>query len=235
MLGTIIGTGINLVANGIGSWLANKRQKEANEALDAHYDKRIGELNREINSNFLDRADARNAIRKVTDSNTEALRQLNTDAIRGGATDEAKVAMASQLNKRTADVVGDLAAIGEQRKDALRQERRGVQDSYAMTKSKRLSDTSGINTLLSSIGAAAQSLGSAWTKSGAPTATDTTAADATAATTSAVTPPQTTESVMMTKNGNSVGAPEDNQVVYGQGPINGVDEEQGYRTKNGWV
>ena len=37
MLGTILGTGINLVANGIGSWLANKRQREANEQLDAHY------------------------------------------------------------------------------------------------------------------------------------------------------------------------------------------------------
>lgn len=228
MLGAILGTGINLVANGIGSWLANKRQKEANEALDAYYDKRIGELNREINSNYLDRADAQNALRKVTDSNNETLRQLNTGAIRGGATDEAKVAMASQLNKRTADIVGDLAAIGEQRKDALRQERRGVQDSYATAKYKRLSDTSGINTLLSSIGAAAQSLGSAWTKSGTPTATDTTAA-----TTSAVTPSQPTESVMMTKNGNSVGAPEDNQVVYGQGPITDTMEEEGYWTKNG--
>lgn len=234
MLGTILGTGINLVANGIGSWLANKRQKKANEALDAHYEKRIGELNREINSNFLDRADAQNALRKVTDSNNETLRQLNTGAIRGGATDEAKVAMASQLNKRTADVVGDLAAIGEQRKDALRQERRGVQDSYATTKYKRLSDTSGINTLLSSIGTAAQSLGSSLTKSGTATE-DATATDATAATTSAVTPPQPTEPVMVTKNGNSVGAPEDNQVVYGQGPINGVDEEEGYRTKKGWV
>lgn len=232
MLGTILGTGINLVANGIGSWLANKRQKKANEALDAHYDNRIGELNREINSNYLDRADAQNALRKVTDSNNETLRQLNTGAIRGGATDEAKVAMASQLNKRTADVVGDLAAIGEQRKDALRQERRGVQDSYATTKYKRLSDTSGINTLLSSIGTAAQSLGSSLTKSGTPTE-DTTATDATAATTSAVTPPQPTEPVMMTKNGNSVGAPEDNQVVYGQGPITDTMEEEGYRTKNG--
>lgn len=174
MLGTLIGTGINLVANGIGSWLANKRQKKANDALDAHYDERLRELDQEINSNYLDRADSRNALRKVTDSNTEALRQLNTQAIRGGATDEAKVAMASQLNKRTADVVGDLAAVGEQRKDALRQTKRNVADAYATTKYKRLSDQSGIDKLLSGIGSAAQSLGSAWTKDGTPKAETTT-------------------------------------------------------------
>ena len=64
---------------------------------------------------------------------------------------------------------------------------------------------------------------------------ETVATDATAATTSAVTPSQSTEPVMMTKNGNNVGAPEDNQVVYGQGPITDTMEEEGYRTKNGWV
>ena len=183
MLGTILGSGINLVANGIGSWLANKRQREANEQLDAHYAKQIGELDKEINSNYLDRADSRNALRKLTDANTEAMRQLNTSAIRGGATDEAKVAMASQLNKRTADVVGDLAAIGEQHKDSLRQQKRVLESQHALTKYKRLSDQSGIDKLLAGIGTAAQALGTNW-----KTPTDATAP---AATTASATPAAT--------------------------------------------
>ena len=189
MLGTIIGSGINLVANGIGSWLANKRQREANKLLDAHYDKQIGDINKEINSNFLDRADSQNALRKLIDSNTEAMRQLNTDAIRSGATDEAKVAMASQLNKRTADVVGDLAALGEQHKDALRKEKRGLENTQQLAKYARLSDQSGIDKLLKGVGSAAQAIGSAWSKTpdDATTTTDTT--------TSTPTPTATTSGV----------------------------------------
>lgn len=161
-LGTIVGAGINLVANGIGSYYANKQKKEAEAAYKEEQEKLLGEINEDLNTNFLDRADSRNALRKLTDSNTEAMRQLNTGAIRGGATDEAKVAMASQLNKRTADVVGDLAALGEQRKDALKQQKRSLLSNMALHRYQQDSDTSGWNTLLQGIGSAATSLGSAW-------------------------------------------------------------------------
>lgn len=222
MLGTIIGTGINLVANGIGSWLANKRMKQAQAEQDKYFDKVQGEIDAEIGTNYLDRADARNAIRKVTDSNTEALRQLNTQAIRGGATDEAKVAMASQLNKRTADVVGDLAAIGEQRKDAIRAEKRQLQAQNAQIKYNRLADTSGIDAMLQSIGTAASNLGSAWSKTNNPTdGTTTNDTTTTTATPSAVTPsanmPTETPNPMMTKNGALSDVVDDEQVYYGKG------------------
>lgn len=162
MLGSLIGTGISLVASGIGTYFANKKKREAQEEYEAHMDEQLNDINREINTNYLDRADARNAIRKVTDSNTEALRQLNTDAIRGGATDEAKVAMASQLNKRTAEVVGDLSAMGERHKDALRQEKRQMEAAKAGYKYSIASDTSGLDTMIGAISSAAQTLGSAW-------------------------------------------------------------------------
>ena len=210
MLGTILGSGINLVANGIGSWLANKRQREANEQLDAHYAKQIGELDKEINSNYLDRADSRNALRKLTDANTEAMRQLNTSAIRGGATDEAKVAMASQLNKRTADVVGDLAAIGEQHKDSLRQQKRVLESQHALTKYKRLSDQSGIDKLLAGIGTAAQAIGGAWGTPQDATASTTTSTPASTTTASATIPemtPQVASAMAAAKKAVDAGDP----------------------------
>lgn len=162
MLGAIIGTGINVVANAIGGFIANKRKKEAQEAYDAKIKAEQEFLDKEINANYLDRADARNAIRKVTDANTETMRQLNTDAIRGGATDEAKVAMASKLNKSTAEVIGNLAAVGEQHKDKLRDQRRSLSLSAANEIYQRDSDVSGMTTVLSNIGTAAQNLGTAF-------------------------------------------------------------------------
>ena len=184
MLGALIGAGLNIAASAIGSAIANKRKREAEQKYQAGINEQIDELNNEINGNFLDRADARNAVRKVTDANTETLRQLNTDAIRGGATDEAKVAMASKLNKQTADVVGDLAAIGEQRKDALRGQKRNLKLGLLQHQYAQDADTSGIDTIVQGVGAAANAIGSAWgTKNDTPT--DTASADTTTDTTSA--------------------------------------------------
>ena len=153
---------MSLTANAIGSAIANKRKREAEKAYREGIEEQINDINSEINSNYFDRADAQNAVRKVTDSNTETLRQLNTEAIRGGATDEAKVAMASQLTKNTASVVGDLAAVGEQHKDRLKEQKRSLRNSLLTHQYNVDGDTSGIDTITSSISSAANSLGAAW-------------------------------------------------------------------------
>ena len=159
MWGAIIAAAISAVASGIGTAVANKRKREAEEKYAQQQQELINDIDNELNSNYLDRADSRNAIRKVTESNKEALRQLNTDAIRGGATDEAKVAMASQLNKRTADVVGDIAAIGEQHKDSLRRDRRSLLAGKALHEYQVGSDTSGMDRVIQGVGSAANAIG----------------------------------------------------------------------------
>ena len=159
MWGAIIAAAISAVASGIGTAVANKRKREAEEKYAQQQQEQINDINDELNSNYLDRADSRNAIRKVTESNKEALRQLNTDAIRGGATDEAKVAMASQLNKRTADVVGDIAAIGEQHKDSLRRDRRSLLAGKALHEYQVGSDTSGMDRVIQGVSSAANAIG----------------------------------------------------------------------------
>lgn len=171
MLGAIIGTGISVAANALGSWIANKRKREAEEKYKAEIGQIKDEIDSEINGNYLDRADARNAIRQTIDANKETMRQLNTAAIRGGATDEAKVAMASKLNKNTADIVGNLAAVGEQHKDRLKDARRSLLLGQAEHNYQIGSDTSGVDTMLKNIGTAAQNLGTAWSKNASTTAT----------------------------------------------------------------
>lgn len=180
MIGAIIAAAISAVATGIGSAVANKRKREAEEKYAQQQAEMIGDVDKELNSNYLDRADSRNAIRKVTDANTEAMRQLNTDAIRGGATDEAKVAMASQLNKRTADVVGDIAAIGEQHKDSLRRDRRSLLAGKALHEYQVGSDVSGIDRVIQGVSSAASAIGAGIDgKSTADTTTDTATPSAT--------------------------------------------------------
>lgn len=162
MLGAIIGAGISVATSAIGAAIGNARKRKAREALEKSQQEQLEELNAEINSDYLNSAEASNAIRKVTEANEEALRQLKTNAIRSGATEEAKVAMASQLGKQTAGVVGDLSAIGERRKNALKQERRSLKGGYAAQAYALDSDTSGIDSVVSAIGSAAQSIGNAW-------------------------------------------------------------------------
>lgn len=150
------------MSNTIGAAIGNKRKREAEEAYQEGINQEIEAINQELNSDYLDSAEARNALRKLTNANKETLRQLNTDAIRGGATEEAKVAMASKLNQGTADVMGDLAAVGERKKEGLRQQKRNIRLGKLQHQYATDSDTSGIDNITKTIGDAANSLGAAW-------------------------------------------------------------------------
>lgn len=174
MIGAIIAAAISAIASGVGTHLANKKKAQAQEKYEAGINKEVADLDAEINSNYLDRADARNAIRQVTDATNESMRQLNTDAIRGGATDEAKVAMASKLNKNIANTVGTLAGIGEQHKDSLRGQKRNLRLGLLGHQYNVDSDTSGITTMLQGISNAASTIGAAATTKGTTTADTTT-------------------------------------------------------------
>jgi hypothetical protein len=95
--------------------------------------------------------------------------------------------MASQLNKRTADVVGDIAAIGEQHKDSLRRDRRSLLAGKALHEYQVGSDTSGIDRVIQGVSSAASAIGTGIDgKSTADTTTDTATTSTPASTTSGV-------------------------------------------------
>lgn len=161
---------VSAIAKGVASLIGNRKKKKALRKLNQQYDAMIADTDDRINANFLDRADSKNAIRKVEESNKEALRQLNTDAIRRGSTDEAKVAMANKLSQRTADVISELSGIGEQYKDKLRDRKQSLQEQKAAQNFEIDSDTSGIDAFssaISEVGNAA--IGLAGATSGTPT------------------------------------------------------------------
>lgn len=217
MIGAIIAAAISAIASGVGTHLANKKKAQAQEKYEAGINKEVADLDAEINSNYLDRADARNAIRQVTNATEESMRQLNTDAIRGGATDEAKVAMASKLNKNIANTVGTLAGIGEQHKDSLRGQKRNLRLGLLGHQYNVDSDTSGITTMLQGISNAASTIGAAATTKGA---TATTTPDAT--TTTYATPTAQTQAA--TSAGRAAASAANNGDAWAT-PIGGILED----------
>ena len=147
-----IAAAISAIGQGIASIVGNRKRKKALRKLNKQYDAMIEDADDRINANFLERADSKNAIRKVEESNKEALRQLNTDAIHRGSTDEAKVAIANKLSQRTADVISELSGIGEQYKDRLRDRKQSLQENKAAQNFQIDSDTSGLDAFSSAIG-----------------------------------------------------------------------------------
>ena len=112
-----IGAGISALSSIAGGVSANKRRKKADQILEDRR-RRLDEwYQSEMNQPYLDRADSRAMLKRIRDYNEDELKALNTNAIKSGATDEAKVAAAGKLNKNYSQVVAQIAGLGEQHKD----------------------------------------------------------------------------------------------------------------------
>ena len=109
-----IGAGISALSSIAGGVSANKRRKKADQILEDRR-RRLDEwYQSEMNQPYLDRADSRAMLKRIRDYNEDELKALNTNAIKSGATDEAKVAAAGKLNKNYSQVVAQIAGLGEQ-------------------------------------------------------------------------------------------------------------------------
>lgn len=134
-IGAAIGAAAS-IASGIASAVtANKQAKRAQAEADKSeallqdwYDSQMG-------TNILDRADTLSMLKMYRDTMDEENRKFQTNAIKGGASEEAKVAYAQKQNKGYADAISRIAAQGQLRKDqvtdAYMQGMRGIHDNRA--------------------------------------------------------------------------------------------------------
>lgn len=120
--GAIIGAAFQTVGTIAANARQNKALKEQRKALGEE----IAEERAAMNANYLDRADSQAALREVRQHNKEQLASLNTEGVKRGMTDEAKIAAAGQLNKNYANVVSRLGALGAQYRDQARERMLGV-------------------------------------------------------------------------------------------------------------
>ena len=94
-----IGAGISALSSIAGGVSANKRRKKADQILEDRR-RRLDEwYQSEMNQPYLDRADSRAMLKRIRDYNEDELKALNTNAIKSGATDEAKVAAAGKAQQ----------------------------------------------------------------------------------------------------------------------------------------
>lgn len=116
----IVMAGISAAGSIFGGAMANKAARKQRRALE-NKQRRLDAWREEaLGSDYLSRADSQAALRTVRENIDEQLKAADTSAIKGGMTDEARAAYASRLNRGYADVVSQIAGMGEKYRDRVR-------------------------------------------------------------------------------------------------------------------
>lgn len=134
-IGAALGA-ITSIGSGIASAItANQQAKKAKAEADKSEALLQDWYDSQMNTNILDRADTLSMLKMYRDTMDEQNRKFQTNAIKGGASEEAKIAYAQKQNKGYADAISRIAAQGQQRKDAVTdaymQGMRGIHDNRA--------------------------------------------------------------------------------------------------------
>lgn len=152
-LGALI-SGLGSVAGGVaGSIQAAKQRKEL--------DKQQKELDQwyrgEMGTHYLDRADSRSMLKRIRDYYDERMRKQDTSNIKGGASEETKVAQAVAANKGIADATSRISAVGQQHKDNVDSQYRRLSYNIGMQKADLAG--SGAQSLANSLASSGSVLG----------------------------------------------------------------------------
>lgn len=118
-IGALVGA-IGSIAGGIGSAMAANKQAKLAQQQQARAEAQLKSwYNSEMNTNILDRADTLSMLKRYRDAMEEQGEKYQTNAIKGGASEEAKIAYAQAANRGYADAISQIAAQGQQRKDRV--------------------------------------------------------------------------------------------------------------------
>jgi hypothetical protein len=119
----LIGLGLSLASAGASAGVAGAQAKKAKAEQDAAQRQLDDWYQNEMAGNILDRADTRSMLAEYRNSVKEQNEKYLNNAIKGGATDEAKVAFNESMNQGYANAISRIMAQGQARKDS-------VADSY---------------------------------------------------------------------------------------------------------
>lgn len=117
----LVGGLISLGGSIAGAITGNQATKQQMEAEDQAWSNYEDWYQAQMNTNILDRADTLSMLKRYRDWQEENAKKYQTNAIKGGASEEAKIAYAQQANKGYADAISRIAAMGQQYKDRLSQ------------------------------------------------------------------------------------------------------------------
>lgn len=151
--------GLSAAGSILGGILGNSQRRKQRRALQDKQRKLDAWRDEQLGADYLSRADSQAALRTIRENIDEQMKAANTDAIKGGMTDEAKAAYASKMNRGYADAVSQIAGLGEKYRDRVRDIH--MQQTDAIDNALLgLNSTSGAEALASGIVGAASSLAS---------------------------------------------------------------------------
>lgn len=167
----LVVAGVASAAASIGSsiWGAltgNRRRKRAERRRRQKLQELKNWRDKELQKDFLDRADSQAAMRRVRDYNEQALEGMNTNAVKTGASEQSKVAAASKLNKNYADVISQIAGLSSQHKDRIQQQYWQASSDLDNLEIQNLMDNSGTQNMINGISNAGLQLASLYAARG---------------------------------------------------------------------
>ena len=119
---SLIGGLFSLGSSIAGGIMGNKAAKQQAAAYDAAWADYNQWYQGQMNANILDRADTQAMLKRYREWQEENAKKYQTNAIKGGASEEAKIAYAQEANKGYADAISQIAAQGQKYKDQLSQQ-----------------------------------------------------------------------------------------------------------------
>lgn len=106
---------------GIAGGISTRKQLgKIEKGLQEKKDNLTKEYTQEKSTNFLDTDTARSTLALLRRQNQQQNEAMNNNAVKTGASDEAKVAMAAGLNRNYADAASQIAGMGTQYKQNLK-------------------------------------------------------------------------------------------------------------------
>lgn len=115
----LVGAALSAVGGVTSALVGNAQAKRAQEEREKAKAELQNWYTTNMNTNVLDRADTMSVLKAYRDTLDEQNRKYHTNAIKGGASEEAKVAYAQQANKAYSDAISKIMAQGQQRKDQV--------------------------------------------------------------------------------------------------------------------
>jgi hypothetical protein len=145
---------ITSIGGGIASAITANKQAERAKAESDKAEALLQDwYDREMGTNILDRADTLSMLKQYRDAMDEQGKKYQTNAIKGGASEEAKIAYAQAQNKGYADAISKIAAQGQQRKDQVTDAyMQGMRDIHNQRAEQYLNSGQQMANIVSSLG-----------------------------------------------------------------------------------
>lgn len=119
MIPLLVGAAISIGGSAVSSIAQGNAAKKQEDMLNEKRDEAEARYQHQLGTDYLDTDAAKSTLSMLRKQNDKQMEALGNDAVKSGASEEAKVAAASKLNENYAGAAAQLAGYGTQYQQAL--------------------------------------------------------------------------------------------------------------------